>query len=352
MPKEWFRVFQATAPLMFTNKKNWYIDPNHMGWEIFEPALERFNEKRRALMLCILLMLDELMSGWRPKTSKCGGLPNISFEPRKPVPLGTQLKNGVKCLSSMFVFQDIVQVAEVQQQKEFLFDDYEEGIPAMSSMPSNPEMAAHVAEVLRQVKGAGVPDGRWCGGDAWFGSVMSCVELRMRLGVFSTFIVKSNHQMYPKAALHKVLTARPWEETCWTLGCDDCNDCRGEGDCCGLCLSTCGNTETCDIMYESKYEDDYGLVCINMIPRPNMLHFYYEYAPLIDEHNKQQQSILGLERRWLTKNCWFQLIMTSVGMSVFDMHRLYHYHEIKRRHKPQEVVDQIQMVRRLETVGI
>ncbi len=32
------------------------------------------------------------MSSWRPRTTKLGGLPNISHVPRKPEPLGTEFK--------------------------------------------------------------------------------------------------------------------------------------------------------------------------------------------------------------------------------------------------------------------
>ena len=35
------------------------------------------------------LVLDETMIGFRPNTSKMGGLPNITHEPRMPVDLGT-----------------------------------------------------------------------------------------------------------------------------------------------------------------------------------------------------------------------------------------------------------------------
>ena len=52
-------------------------------------------------------------------------------------------------------------------------------------------------------------------------------------------------------------------------------------------------------------------------------HFLYEYLPLVDEHNKQRQSLLNLERCWLTNDCWFRLLTTVVGMSVVDMHRWY-----------------------------
>ncbi len=64
-------------------------------------------------------MLDESMSGWRPKTSKLGGLPNITYEPRKPVLLGTQMKNGVECLSGVLAFQDVVMAPEIQKKGIF-----------------------------------------------------------------------------------------------------------------------------------------------------------------------------------------------------------------------------------------
>jgi len=48
------------------------------------------------------------MAGWRLKSSEQGCLPNVSHEPRKPVDLGTEFKNGVECLTSILSFQDIL----------------------------------------------------------------------------------------------------------------------------------------------------------------------------------------------------------------------------------------------------
>ena len=75
-------------------------------------------------------------------------------------------------------------------------------------MPLKEDMKSHVAEVLRQVEGAQVPEGGWCGGDAWFGSVMSCVELMVRMKVFSTFIVKNNSLYFPMEVFYSILKAR------------------------------------------------------------------------------------------------------------------------------------------------
>lgn len=57
--------------------------------------------------------------------------------------------------------------------------------------------------------------------------------------------------------------------------------------------------------------------------RPKLAHLLYDYLPLIDEHNKQRQKILGLERKWPTRNCWFRLLTTLIGMCLVDMHRIY-----------------------------
>jgi len=104
------------------------------------------------------------MSGWKPKTSKLGGLPNYTFEPRKPIPLGTMFRNGAEAVTGMLIFQDIVQTQEFQSRKDYHQEP--------SHMPDGLEIPTHTAEVLRQVEGAGMKGKGWVGGDAWFGSVI------------------------------------------------------------------------------------------------------------------------------------------------------------------------------------
>lgn len=211
IPMNMFKAFQSGAALMFCDKKWWYEDYRDRDWDIIMPCITSYNQKRKQLFNTVLLMLDESMSGWRPKTSKLGGLPNLTFEPRKPVPLGTQFKNGIECLAGTIVFQDILQAPEVQKRKEFfsvLDADEVTNVIQTTSLPGNPPIQAHTAEVLRQVAGAGVLPGGWTGGDAWFGSVMTCVEVMKQLEVHSSFIVKNNVLFYPMGALHTILKAR------------------------------------------------------------------------------------------------------------------------------------------------
>ena len=65
------------------------------------------------------VVLDESMSGWRPKMTQMGGLPNITYEPRKPVELGTMIKNGCECITGMMVYQDVVHGAQQQGDKKY-----------------------------------------------------------------------------------------------------------------------------------------------------------------------------------------------------------------------------------------
>ena len=119
MKKNYFKAFQSTATFFFAENKYWYIDKRHRLWDIFLPCLSNYNERRKQLIKTVLLMLDESMSGWRPKTSKLGGLPNYIFEPRKPAPLGTMFRNGAGYRSGCIVFQDIVQNPEHQHIKKY-----------------------------------------------------------------------------------------------------------------------------------------------------------------------------------------------------------------------------------------
>jgi len=67
--------------------------------------------------------------------------------------------------------------SEHQQEKKHFFDT-ETKQQLASALPNGVPISASAAEVLRQIEGAGVTKGGWCGGDACFGSVQSCVELK------------------------------------------------------------------------------------------------------------------------------------------------------------------------------
>ena len=64
-------------------------------WWAFSSAVDDFNQIRNNIITSSCTkVLDETMSAWRPRTSKNGGLPNISYIERKPEPLGTEFKTS------------------------------------------------------------------------------------------------------------------------------------------------------------------------------------------------------------------------------------------------------------------
>jgi hypothetical protein len=74
-------------------------------------------------------------------------------------------------------------------------------------MPDASDISAHTAEVLCLVERANIPKQGWVGGDSWFGSVSTAVEVMNKFGVHSTWIIKQNQQWFPMKPLFAVLKA-------------------------------------------------------------------------------------------------------------------------------------------------
>jgi hypothetical protein len=346
------QAFCSSAPYAWADEKYWYLPDRDTPWDMFLPCIYEFNDRRQSLIGSMMVLLDESMSGWRPKTSKLGGLPNISYEPRKPVPLGTMFWNGADCMSGVLVFQDVVQSPEVQSRKSYFNEQ--------SHLPGFPPITAHAAEVLRQVDGANIPKGGWVGGDAWFGSVLSAVEVMVRFNVFSTWVIKQNTDFFPMQALHSVLKARYGDRPAghWVVFRSNIHGVTLLAVCYAWShssttyfLSTCGSTNPAKSSYTTHFEDEFGNVSIKHIPQPSIKEWFYDFLPLVDEHNKQRQSLLRLEKKWPTKNCWFRLLITLVGMCVVDCYRIYLNHD-KQKYSKMDIVqfaDEITMNLRLRT---
>ena len=229
-----------------------------------------------------------------------------------------------QCTTGIFVHHDIVRGTSEQRHKKYQIP------PVKSHLPRGENVSYATAEVLRQAEESKVEKGGWVGGDAWFGSIESCVELNRRLGLYSTFIVKQNVNYFPMQILHDILIARHGSRPAghWVVM---------QANISGVDLfvmayawsqkgvayfvSSCGTTVQHEKAYLSRFEDEYGNVQEKALPRPTIAHFLYEFLPLIDEHNKTRQSALALEKSWLTKNPWVRLITTFLGMSVVDMQR-------------------------------
>ena len=159
------------------------------------------------------------MIAWVPKTSKLGGLLNCTFEPRKPTPLGTMIKDTAESMTGICLCTDPLMPPSVQDRKPFAMNQSQ----SPECTGTTARHLGHVAETLRQAHCSGLQPGGWICGDAWFGSVACCLALKLEpvthvddhgnetshpLGVESTFIVKNNVSVFPRAPIHSVLKAR------------------------------------------------------------------------------------------------------------------------------------------------
>lgn len=89
-----FRALVAELPHVWSEKVHWHRDKRDEPWDVFVPFVDAWNKKQqRPFDECDLALADESVIAWVPKTSELGGLPNCTFEPRKPTPLGTMLKD-------------------------------------------------------------------------------------------------------------------------------------------------------------------------------------------------------------------------------------------------------------------
>ena len=108
---------------------------------------------RGNLITLMFLMLDKSMSGYYPKISKLGGLPNYTHKTRKQVALGKMLKNSECWSAGMIVYNDVAQNPEQQSRKKHSKDK--------NSLPDESNILVRTAEVLRQVEGTELEKNSW-----------------------------------------------------------------------------------------------------------------------------------------------------------------------------------------------
>ena len=89
MPFYRFKKLRAAWSYAFDSGTGPEVDPYHM----VRLLIDGFNRNRqRTINSSVETVFDESMTAWRPRTSKTGKLPNISFVQRKPEPLGVEYK--------------------------------------------------------------------------------------------------------------------------------------------------------------------------------------------------------------------------------------------------------------------
>jgi len=344
-----FKVIMHALPFMWGDPNLWYRDRRDVPWDVFLPLINSWNEKQRMLFSAFRqIVLDESMVGWVPKTSKLGGLPNYVCEPRKPVPLGTMLKDAAESSTGIMVHADPTMTPSVQDQKAFGFR-HTQSPDRSEAFESHP---AHTAEVLRQVTSCGLQSGCWTGGDSWFGSVQTALALKLEevnynnedgsvtrrpLDVESSWVIKNNTRLFPRGPLHAVLRARCPTRMAghWVVFRSVIKGVNmlaiayaWSNKDVAYVLTTVGNANSGPMNYISFDAGTcYDTCDTKQHPRPHIVDFLMRQLPIIDSYNSLRQHSLQIENKWPTKCPWRKLLHAHVGMSVVNMQKLYsHQH--------------------------
>ena len=195
MPEYRFKEFRYFLPEQFVDYSRRSTDP----WWRFIGGVEQFNMNRLNLVVASNhLTMDELMSAWRPRTTRTGGLPNITHIPRKPEPLGTEFK-CVTCSKS-----NIMLHLELQRGREGMRDSEHH-----RELGATAACTVRLSEVCKQRNDLVDDDNTLVmKGDSWFGSVKAAANLAQR-GIECILQIKTGHSFYPKAFVEDALKDAP-----------------------------------------------------------------------------------------------------------------------------------------------
>ena len=260
------------------------------------------------------------MCAWRPRQTKLGRLPNISYIIRKPEPLGTEYKS-ICCPST-----GVMTYMKIQRGKD-----------GMKNMRLQKELGATTACTIRCAEGShqgGANFKTLVKGDAWFGSVKFAVELANRGRAFVGQI-KSNHSLFPKNYIEDKLKDAPGGTHIVLKGTHQ----EVESIAIGYRYSSkktlhfimtddAGST-TPGEPYKMKFIDTYGNVHVRDVDRPDVIsRFFFQESNCVDKHNQARQFELALEKKWLTDDAYFRLFTTLVGINVTDTWKLAAHHRL------------------------
>jgi hypothetical protein len=162
-------------------------------------------------------------------------------------------------------------------------------------------------------------------GDSWFGSVKSAAAVGKK-GDHACMIVKTAHSRCPKKWLEEKMKDFPGGT--WIVLEGRASPEGVDLVCLGykynkkkvltfVLTRGCGSTAP-GKPYEAKFPDQYGNICYRDVARPTVLSSFFESSNAVDRHNQARQSCLALEKAWITKDGYFRLFTTIIGMCVTD----------------------------------
>jgi hypothetical protein len=245
-------------------------------WWMVRLFVNAYNATRKERVAAsIMKLLDESMCAWRPRTTKKGGLPHISFIMRKPEPLGTEFK--VVCCAVTGIFLGI----EIQEGKMPM------RVMRHSPAPNGPTVGC-VKRLVDLSVASGQTDEEAQSrrdvffGDSWFTQTKTAETLFDEDNVHFVGQLKNGHATFPKKFLEEEMKDMPSGN--WiTMECSGRNGVplvamgykySSKKTLFFVMSKGAGSTKK-GIPYIAKYCDDSGNVHERAVDRPQVLSDYF-----------------------------------------------------------------------------
>ena len=291
------------------------VDP----WREVRTLVNGFN-RNRAETVCPgwVLVIDESTSKWRGLGDWYElGMPHITKIPRKPEPVGAEIKDLCDGTTGIMLWLELMEGSEIMKKKPFC----------------EPGVLEGTAMCLR----ATVPwhgSGRVLLGDAAFASVQTCIRLK-KVGLYFTGIVKGSSRFYPKRHLQTMQMAQRGDTATFTASKDQVsmvahvwNDPGKPGKARKALICTCGTTLPADPSVrprKRKLDDGSWETYFKEIPRTKIVETYFTYAGAIDRHNRVRMDGIRMERV-LEFKVWSRRVVSSIlGIIATDAYYAYKY---------------------------
>jgi len=80
--------------------------------------------------------------------------------------------------------------------------------------------------------------------------------------------------------------------------------------------------------YVMRFTDGFGNLCTRDVEHLDVISTFFENSNIIDSHNQCRQSNLALEKKWLTKDAFFMLATTHLGINIVDMYKIADFYGV------------------------
>ena len=332
--------------LFLKQRLRWYPSAEHRPagadtWWFVTELTELFNDRMaHTLSPGWLLVVDESMCAWRGRYGTPDNphvLPVLSWVPRKPEPMGMELKTTADAITSAIIFVEPCMGKDTHPNLEY-FEEW-----------------GHTTATTLRITKPWQGTNRVVGGDSWFSSVKTAQALR-GVGLHYVGDVKTAHRRFPKKALQQAVGEErgDWstmtstidvngsEETIFAVGHRRHGKVHSYVFTAGVTLKgkvhpprlflscVCGThlcNDACAQPYCWTVDDEDGLGSV-MVERktPRVLNDYTLAQPGVDRHNRYRQRLLAMEKRMVTNSFAFRYFTTLLGMvftNAFFLRRFF-----------------------------